>query len=46
MIDVARELRPRPLPEAGDLLSAAGPVFRGSYQQRQIEATEVRVASG
>ena len=46
VIDVARELRPRPLPEVGDLLSAAGPVFRGSYQQRQIEATEVRVASG
>jgi hypothetical protein len=46
VIDVARELRPRPLPEVGDLLSAAGPVFRGSYGQRQIEATEVRVASG
>jgi hypothetical protein len=46
VIDVARELRPRPLPEVGDLLSAAGPVFRGSYGQRQIEATEVRVAGG
>jgi hypothetical protein len=43
-IDVARELRPDPLPGPGDLLSAAGPVYRGSYGQRQIEATAVRVA--
>lgn len=43
VIDVARELRPRPLPEPGDLLSAAGPVYRGSFGQRQIEAIEVRV---
>ena len=42
-IDVARELRPEPLPQPGDLLSAAGPVYRGSFGQRQIEATEVRV---
>ncbi len=42
-IDVARELRPDPLPQPGDLLSAAGPVYRGSYGQRQIEATAVRV---
>jgi hypothetical protein len=38
-IDVARELRPEPLPQPGDLLSAAGPVYRGSFGQRQIEAT-------
>ena len=44
VIDVARELRPRPLPRPGDALSAAGPVYRGSYGQRQIEATEIRVA--
>ena len=43
VIDVGRELRPHPLPEVGDRLSAAGPVFRGSYGQRQIEAIEVRV---
>ncbi len=43
VIDVARELRPRPLPRPGDLLGAAGPVHRGSFGQRQIEATEVRV---
>jgi hypothetical protein len=44
VIDVARGLRPRPLPEPGDLISAAGPVYEGSYGQRQIQATEVRVA--
>ena len=44
VIDVARDLRPRPLPGPGDLISAAGPVYPGSYGQRQIEATEVRVA--
>jgi hypothetical protein len=46
VIDVARDLRPKPLPGPGDLLSAAGPVYRGSYGQRQIEATAVRVADG
>jgi hypothetical protein len=44
VIDVARDLRPRPLPGPGDLISAAGPVYTGSYGQRQIQATEVRVA--
>lgn len=43
VVDVAAELRPRPLPGPGDLLSAAGPVRTGSYGQRQIEATEIRV---
>jgi hypothetical protein len=41
VIDVERELRPRRLPRAGELVSAAGPVFEGSYGQRQIEATEL-----
>jgi hypothetical protein len=41
VIDVGRELRPRRLPRLGDLVSAAGPVFTGSYGQRQIEATEL-----
>jgi hypothetical protein len=44
VIDVAEDLRPHPLPRAGETLSAAGPVYRGSYGQRQIEATEVEVA--
>ena len=37
----ARDLRPHPLPGPGDLLSAAGPVYTGSYGQRQIQAVEV-----
>ncbi len=41
VVDVAADLRPRPLPGPGDRLSAAGPVFRGSYGQRQIEADVV-----
>jgi hypothetical protein len=44
VIDVRRSLRPRPLPEPGDRISAAGPVYRGSYGQRQIEAIELHVA--
>lgn len=43
VIDVRRGLRPRPLPGPGDTISAAGPVFRGSYGQRQIEAVAVEV---
>jgi len=43
VVDVRRDLRPRPLPGPGDRLSAAGPVFTGSYGQRQIEAVEVFV---
>ncbi len=44
VIDVKRSLRPSPLPGRGDRLSAAGPVHRGSYGQRQIEAIELHVA--
>jgi hypothetical protein len=44
VIDVKRSLRPSPLPARGDRLSAAGPVYRGSYGQRQIEAVELNVA--
>jgi hypothetical protein len=40
-IDVRRDLRPRRLPRRGEWVSAAGPVFRGSFGQRQIEAVEV-----
>ena len=45
-IDVARDLRPRPLPRVGEWLSAAGPVQRGSFGQAQIEAVDVRAAGG
>jgi hypothetical protein len=41
VIDVRRDLRPNPLPGPGDRVSAAGPVYRGSYGQRQIEAVVV-----
>lgn len=44
VIDVAKDLRPHPLPGPGALVAAAGPVFPGSYGQHQIQATEVRVA--
>jgi hypothetical protein len=44
VIDVKRSLRPFPLPGPGDRISAAGPVYRGSYGQRQIEAVELHVA--
>ncbi len=46
VIDVERELRPHPLPEVGDRVSAAGPVYRGSFGQRQIQATDVFTAPG
>jgi hypothetical protein len=41
VIDVGRHLRPRRLPRPGDMVSAAGPVFSGSFGQRQIEAVVV-----
>jgi hypothetical protein len=46
VIDVARDLRPHPLPGYGDRVSAAGPVYTGHYGQRQIQATEVFTAPG
>ncbi|HEX6117294.1 MAG TPA: hypothetical protein VFY99_09345 [Solirubrobacterales bacterium] len=46
VIDVRRDLRPRPLPGPGERISAAGPVYRGSYGQRQIQAEVVRVEPG
>jgi hypothetical protein len=44
VIDVAKSLRPHPLPGPGDRISAAGPVYRGSYGQKQIQALELHVA--
>lgn len=44
VLDISRELRPKRDPRVGDLASAAGPVYRGSYGQRQIQATELHVA--
>ena len=44
VIDVRKGLRPEPLPGLGDRVSAAGPVFTGSYGQRQIHAHILNVA--
>jgi hypothetical protein len=44
VIDVEKSLRPHPLPGPGDRISAAGPVYRGSYGQKQIQALELHVA--
>jgi len=41
VIDVEKDMRPRRLPKPGELVSAAGPVYTGSYGQKQIEATEL-----
>jgi hypothetical protein len=46
VVDVERSLRPSPLPRPGQRLSAAGPVYRGSYGQRQIQAIELHSARG
>jgi hypothetical protein len=46
VVDVKRSLRPSPLPGPGDRLSAAGPVYQGSYGQRQIEAIELHSRAG
>ena len=45
VVDVRPELRPSPLPEPGDELAASGPVFRGSYGQKQIQADAIRVGN-
>jgi predicted small lipoprotein YifL len=43
VIDIKPDLRPDPLPGPGDQVAAAGPVYSGSFGQRQIEAIAVRV---
>jgi hypothetical protein len=43
VVDVGRDLRPRRLPRTGDVVSAAGPVYTGSYGQQQIEAVELHL---
>ena len=44
VIDVRADLRPETLPGPGDRVSAAGPVYTGSYGQRQIQADVVNFA--
>ena len=44
VIDVEKEMRPKRLPDDGDEVTAAGPVYRGSHGQKQIQALELRIA--
>src|SRR4051812_522742 len=44
VFDIEKNVRPRRVPRIGDLASAAGPVYHGSYGQKQIQATELHVA--
>ena len=44
VFDVSAALRPATDPRPGDRVTGAGPVFRGSFRQRQIQATTFRVA--
>ena len=44
VLDVSRKLRPDRDPEVGDVVTGAGPVYRGSYGQRQIQVTVFRAA--
>jgi hypothetical protein len=44
VVDIEPRVRPARLPQRGDWVGAAGPVFRGSHGQRQIEATALRVS--
>jgi hypothetical protein len=43
VFDVSRALRPGRDPRPGDLVSGAGPVYRGSAGQRQIQVVRFRV---
>jgi len=45
VVDIESRVRPTRLPRPGDWVGAAGPVYRGSHRQRQIEATELRVST-
>ena len=44
IFDVSKALRPAVDPRPGDRVTGAGPVYRGSFGQRQIEVTVFRVA--
>ena len=43
IFDVRRDLRPRRDPRPGDEVTGWGPVFPGSYGQRQIQVEKFRV---
>lgn len=44
VFDVERTVRPARDPRPGDTVTGAGPVYRGSFHQRQIQVTTLRVA--
>lgn len=44
VFDVSAALRPARDPRPGDRVTGAGPVYRGSLRQRQIQVTSFRVA--
>ena len=44
IFDVRTDLRPDPLPEAGDLVGGAGPVYPGHAGQKQIQVVEFHAA--
>jgi hypothetical protein len=41
VLDIAKDLRPAVDPKAGDWAAGAGPVYRGSHGQRQIQVERV-----
>ncbi|WP_205695514.1 hypothetical protein [Conexibacter sp. SYSU D00693] len=43
VFDVRKGLRPRRDPRPGDQVTGAGPVFRGSFGQRQVQVDVFRV---
>ncbi|MGX6448830.1 hypothetical protein ACVU7I_12290, partial [Patulibacter sp. S7RM1-6] len=43
IFDVRAALRPRRDPRPGEIVTGAGPVFRGSHRQRQIQVDVFRV---
>jgi hypothetical protein len=44
VFDVSAALRPATDPRPGDRVTGAGPVYRGSFRQRQIQVETFRVA--
>ncbi|WP_320671211.1 hypothetical protein [Patulibacter defluvii] len=43
VLDVRKDLRPRRDPQRGELVTGAGPVFRGSFRQKQVQVDVFRI---
>jgi hypothetical protein len=43
VFDVSKDIRPKKDPELGATVTGAGPVYRGSHGQQQIQVTKFRV---